>query len=79
MTPADMEFAWTHAFDWACPDVDWQRAHDYADWYSGQFVIGARDMGDLPAHPDVWGAFLDRGIGGSELAPRFGSDEYLTA
>jgi hypothetical protein len=64
MAPGDIEFAYQHAHDWACPSPQHEEtATAYARWYVLRYVPHARDLGDLPSHPDAWLRFQDHRYG----------------
>jgi hypothetical protein len=54
----DIAFTWGHARQWACPDLDTERADSYATWYCREYVPTAENMSDLPAHPNAWARFV---------------------
>jgi len=62
----DVAFTYGHALAWAMPSLDLNRAQAYATWYVERFTPGAIDLGDLPAHPNVWGFFLNWYAGSDE-------------
>jgi len=57
MPASDARFAYGHARDYA--GGSGERAEAYAEWYERNYITSATSIDDLPAHPHVWGRFLD--------------------